>query len=117
MTGNLDVLFTSEETKKVELEFKGQKIELILKELSWSKKNQILSRCFTYQSDGSVSFNLDRYLKDALCEIIVNAPWGQTTSIFLTRVNPTFGAMLEKLVPKAFEENQVPDFFGKEQST
>jgi len=112
----LDKVYTGNENKEIELEFEGRKILIRVRELGWSEKNQILSQCFTYQTDGSVSFNFDRYFKLAISKIIVQAPWGETTNIFLNRIKPAFGALLEKLVPKAFEEVKANDFFAKGQN-
>lgn len=111
MTEELNI-FTSNADKEVVLTFEGKEIRIKVRELSWSEKNTILSQCFTYNSDSSVSFNLDKYMKLVLSRIIVSAPWGETNQIFLTKIKPAFGAMLEKLVPKAFEEGEVPDFFA-----
>lgn len=110
---SLENLFVSDEQKEVELRFQDQDFKIKIKSVSWSKKNQILSRCLSYSAAGDVQFNIDRYMKDMICEIIVSAPWGETNHIFLTRLKPEFGAILEKLVPRPFDEVQVNDFFGK----
>ena len=54
-------------------------------------------------------------MKESLSRMIVNAPWGKTDNIFFAQLNKDFGAMLEKMVPKAFEEAQMTDFFVKGQ--
>jgi len=107
----LDGIFAKSNIEVVEVEFKGVKISIEICPLSWSKKNQILGRCFTYATDGSISFNYDRYMKEALSELITKAPWGETNHIFLNKINAEFGAILEKLVPKAFDEVKNMDFF------
>ena len=112
---NINDIYISEELKTVELKYKTAEIALKVKQLSWSRKNQILSACFTYGADSRMKFNFDKYIKDMLCEMIVEAPWGQTTHIFLSKISPEFGSLLEKLVPKAFEEGATNDFFVKEQ--
>ncbi len=110
----IEKIFIEGESKEVELEYEGVEIKLKVKPITWSKRNQILSRCFTYNNDGTVQFNFDRYLKEMLSEMIVEAPWGETNNIFLSRIKPEFGAKLEKLVPRAFEEGKNLDFFVKE---
>jgi len=111
----LDKIYVSDTTKEIDLEFEGVKISIEIKPLSWSRKNQILSGCFTYGNDSQMKFNFDKYIKDMLCAMIVKAPWGETTHIFLSKIKPEFGAMLEKLVPRAFEEGVTGDFFVKGQ--
>jgi hypothetical protein len=110
---DLNKLFSEEGTKETVLNFEGEDLCIKIRPLSWSKKNQILSRCFSYSQSGEVAFNFDRYLKEMLCEMIVEAPWGETNHIFLTRIKPEFGAILEKLVPKAFQEIKEQNFFGE----
>jgi hypothetical protein len=111
---DINDIYISEGLKEIDLTYKTAEIKLKVKQLSWSKKNQILSACFTYGADSQMKFNFDKYIKDMLCEMIVEAPWGQTNHIFLSKISPEFGAMLEKLVPKAFEEGATNDFFVKE---
>jgi len=113
----IDVIFTTEEQKEVTLEFKGIKIPIVIRKLGWSEKNKILAKCFTYQQDGTISFEFDRYTREMLKRCVVKAPWGETNEIFLSRIDADFGAMLEKLVPRAFEEGKNTNFFDKEQST
>ena len=110
----MEEIFTSSAEREVKLEFEGKEIVLRVRNLSWSEKNQILSQCFVYQPSGNVQFNFDKYMKESLCKIIVNAPWGKTDHILLNRIKPEFGAKLEALVPKAFVEGATSDFFVKE---
>ena len=111
-----EVVFKGEETRDLSLEYRGVTIPIKIRDLSWSERNQILGKCFNYQTDGSASFDFDKYMKDSLSKMIVKAPWGETNSIFFTRITREFGAILERLVPRAFEEVQIPDFFENEQS-
>jgi len=117
--GELDSIFKSDAIREVTFEYKGTPVKVKLGEASWSEKNKILTKCFTYKNDGSVSFDLDRYVKDMIRKIVLGITVGSTAvpeinDIFFTRLNPEFGSLLEKLVPKAFEETTVPDFFGSE---
>jgi hypothetical protein len=114
---SLDVIFTKQEPKDVTLSYNGIEIKLKVRELSWTEKTKILSESFKYNDKG-MAFNFDYYMKTALSKIIVEAPWGKTDQIFFTKINSTFGALLETLVPKAFAEGQKPaDFFESEQSS
>ena len=110
----LDNVFVKEDVQKVPLEYQGKTIDISIRGISWSKKNQILTKCFTYDQSGQMKFDFDKYMKEMLVEIIVEAPWGKTDQIFLNKIKPDFGTLLEKLVPKAFEEMSNVDFFVKE---
>lgn len=111
---SLENIFVENEIKEEVLTYEGTELKIKIKPLSWSKKNQILSRCFTYANSGEVQFNYDRYIKEMLSEMIVEAPWGETNHIFLNKIKADFGGMLEKIVPKAFEEMKDKSFFGKD---
>jgi len=105
------VVLQTEEQKEIALEYKGVKIPIKVRDLSWSERNQILGKCFIYQTEGSISFDYDKYMKESLAKMIVQAPWGKTDSIFFAQLNKEFGSILEKIVPKAFDEAQISDFF------
>ena len=118
---NIDILFNAEEEREEKFQFKGHEIVVKVKELGWSEKNKILSKCFEYQTDGHISFAFDVYNREMLKKIISSisvdgspVPKVEIGDIFFTKLNVTFGSILEKLVPKAFEEVQINDFFGKE---
>jgi len=118
---NLNVIFNSGEEKEVKSEFKGQEVIIKVREISWSEKNKILSKCFTYSQDGTISFAFDTYNKEMLKKVLVSISVGgnvvpptEINDIFFSRISPAFGSILEKLVPKAFEEVQISDFFVKE---
>lgn len=78
--------------------------ELLLKvrDVPWSKRNQIISQALSWDSSGTTRFDGDLYIRECLKYMVVEAPWGQTTEIFLTQVDEELGKALEALVPKAF---------------
>jgi hypothetical protein len=116
MAADWEIMMKDEGPKEVVLEIKGTKIPIKVRDLSWSEKNQILSKAFTYMQDGNISFDFDKYNKMVLTKMIVEAPWGKTDMVFLTSLPRASGEMLEKLVPKAFDEMNAPDFLAKEQN-
>ena len=107
---DINTIYIESALKEIKLEYRGEEILIKVKPISWSKKNQILSDCFAL--DG-MKFNFDKYIKGMLGEMIAEAPWGETNQVFLNKINPEFGAILEKLVPKAFDEGLSVDFFDK----
>ena len=88
------------------IESTGDEIEVTIKELSWARRNRIISNCVTFDSSGKTAFDGVKYMNDCLKEIIVDAPWGKTTEAYLFSINAELGTALETLVPKAFGEEQ-----------
>ena len=84
------------------LSVEGEEFEVTIKPLTWSKKNQFLSKCLRWDSDGNTVFDGDAYVRLALQEMIVSAPWGKTSEVFLISIDDRLGSVLEKLVPQAF---------------
>ena len=89
------------------LSIDGAEFEITVKPLSWSARNQILSRSLKWDSSGGTSFDGDAYVRECLKEMIVDAPWGRTTESFLISIDHRLGAVLEDVVPKAFEDNDL----------
>jgi hypothetical protein len=117
---NLDLIFNSNDFRETEFDFKGSKVRVKTREITWSVKNKILGECFDYKTTGSAKFDFDSYnrkmLKAMIVEISVGGdaiPPSELNDVFYSRLNPAFGAALEKIVPKAFEEVNN-DFLGRE---
>jgi len=104
------------ERKTVVIEQTGDEFEVSVKTLSWSRRNQLVSRCLKVTNDGQSSFDGDKYIRECLKEIIVEAPWGPTTEAFLVSIDDRLGTALEKIVPNAFGDKwcQTPDEIKKE---
>ena len=96
-------LVSHEPERRVEnIEATGESFEVGLKALSWSKRNQLISKNMSWDNSGNTSFSADSYVRDCLKEMIVEAPWGRTTESLLLSFDDRLGAALEELVPKAF---------------
>ena len=89
-------------TEKKMLNLDGAEFSVVVKPLSWSKRNQILSKAMAWDSDGSTKFNGDIYVRECLKEMLVDAPWGKTNELFLISIDERLGNVLEELVPTAF---------------
>jgi len=83
----------------------GTSFEVTIKPISWSMRNQIISRSLRWDANGNTNFDGDAYARECLKEMIVDAPWGRTTESFLISIDSRLGTLLETLVPKAFDEN------------
>ena len=108
-TGPKKVTVTIEET--------GDEFELTVKQLPWARRNQLISKCVSWDGSGQTNFGGDTYVRECLKEMIVEAPWGRTTEAFLLSIDERLGTALEKLVPQAFsgdEGGPPPDETKKE---
>ena len=92
----------------------GDELEISVKQLSWSKRNQLMAKCMKFDSKGNTNFEADTYVRAYLRELIVEAPWGVTTESFLLSIDTRLGGALEKLVPSAFAEDNKVDEAKKE---
>lgn len=95
----------------------GDEFEVTVKQLSWSKRNQLISKCLNWSSTGMTSFDGDLYVRECLKEMIIEAPWGRTSEAFLLTIDERLGNALESIVPKAFgqdEDSPNPDIIKKE---
>ena len=95
----------------------GDEFEVTIKQLSWSKRNQLISKCLAWAANGTTSFDGDLYVRECLKEMIVEAPWGRTSEAFLLTIDERLGSALENIVPKAFgqdEDSPTPDAIKKE---
>ena len=92
------------QTRIIEIPGTEESFEVSVKVLSWSKRNQIISKNLHWDTTGNTSFSADGYVRDCLKEIIVEAPWGRTTVALLLSFDDRLGTALETLVPKAFGE-------------
>jgi hypothetical protein len=80
----------------------GDEFEIKIKQLAWTRRNQLVSKCLEWGKNGESSFNGDLYIRECLKEMVVEAPWGRTTEAFLISIDERLGTALEGLVPTAF---------------
>ena len=93
---------TTDEKVTVSIDGTGDTFEVTVKPMSWSKRNQLISRCLKFSSNGGTNFEADVYVRESLKEMIIDAPWGRTTEAFLISIDQRLGTALEILVPQAF---------------
>jgi len=105
---------TNIRTETVKIEGTDEEFTVKVKPLSWSKKNQLVSRYVKWSEDGVSSFDGDGYVRECLREMIVEAPWGKTTETFLISIDNRLGTALEQLVPSAFDNESIPEDKKKE---
>jgi hypothetical protein len=91
------------------LEVDGAEFTVTVRPLSWSKRNQILSRAMAWDTEGGAKFDGDSYVRESLKEMLVDAPWGKTTELFLLSIDERLGSALESIVPQAFGTGEMDD--------
>jgi len=91
------------------LSIEDAEFNVTVKPLSWSRRNQILSKAMAWDSDGGTKFDGDVYVRECLKEMIIDAPWGKTSELFLISIDERLGSVLEQLVPQAFGTNTLED--------
>ena len=105
---------TNIRTETVKIEGTDEEFTVKVKPLSWSKKNQLVSRYVKWSEDGVSSFDGDGYVRECLKEMIVESPWGKTSEAFLISIDNRLGTALEQLVPSAFDNESIPEDKKKE---
>jgi len=105
---------TNIRTETVKIEGTDEEFTVKVKPLSWSKKNQLVSRYVKWSEDGVSSFDGDGYVRECLKEMIIESPWGKTTETFLISIDNRLGSALESLVPSAFDNESIPEDKKKE---
>jgi len=91
------------------LEIDDTSFNVTIKPLSWSRRNQILSKAMAWDSDGGTKFDGDVYVRECLKEMVIDAPWGKTSELFLISIDERLGSVLEQLVPTAFGTNALEE--------
>ena len=110
------IIEKSPETRTLTIAETGETFEITVKELAWSKRNQLISKSLQFTSTGSTTFSADVYVRECLKEMIIGAPWGNTTESFLLQIDNRLGSALETLVPQAFDDlTGTVDIVKKEQ--
>ena len=79
------------------------KLQIWVRGIPRSIKNQIISQCLTWAEDGKTHFDTDQYRKGCLKYIITQAPWGETSETFLLQAGDELWDALDMLIPLAFE--------------
>ena len=93
----------------ITIEDTGDTFEITIKDLGWSKKLQLVSSCMIFEDSGRSRFDGNRYVKECLKEMIIDAPWGNTTEGFLMCIDSRLGLALENAVPNAFGDAKQED--------
>ena len=96
-------------TIPVVIEETGDTFDITVKQLSWSKRNKLISKSIEWTTDGDSRFEGDMFVRESLKEMIIDAPWGKTTEGFLMSIDSRLGLALENAVPNAFGDAKQED--------
>lgn len=104
---DLNEILVSKDVKDVTIEFKSKEYKFKLRDLSWSDKNRMLSKCVALQGK-NVVVDVDAYYRTALQEMIVEAPWPLNQTVtYLRQLGDRFGQTLQQFVPSPFTEEEL----------
>ena len=91
-------LFASEETKTLEIIFKGQKWVFTYKDLNWGDKNACVDQAQEWEN-GEFKFSVNKYYVKALSLMLVDTPIRPITETTLAKLDRRIGEQLVAIVP------------------
>ena len=96
------ILFASEETKTLEIIFKGQKWVFTYKDLTWGDKNTCVDQAQEW-NNGEFTFSVNTYYVKALSLMLVDTPIRPITETTLAKLDRRIGEQLVAIVPNPVE--------------
>ena len=96
------ILFASEETKTLEIIFKGQKWVFTYKDLTWGDKNTCVDQAQEW-NNGEFTFSVNTYYVKALSLMLVDTPIRPITETTLAKLDRRIGEQLIAIVPNPVE--------------
>ena len=96
------ILFASEETKTLEIIFKGQKWVFTYKDLTWGDKNACVDQAQEWDN-GEFKFSVNKYYVKALSLMLVDTPIRPITETTLAKLDRRIGEQLIAIVPNPVE--------------
>lgn len=106
-------LFASEETKTLEIIFKGQKWVFTYKDLNWGDKNACVDQAQEWDN-GEFKFSVNKYYVKALSLMLVDTPIRPITETTLAKLDRRIGEQLISIVPNPVETPQETEEIKKE---
>ena len=96
------ILYASEETKTLEIIFKGQKWVFTYKDLTWGDKNACVDQAQEWDN-GEFKFSVNKYYVKALSLMLVDTPIRPITETTLAKLDRRIGEQLIAIVPNPVE--------------
>lgn len=112
---DISKILVSGATEDFEIKYKDDVFKFRLRKLPWLQVTEILSKATSYTQEETAQVNMRLYYEEYLVAALVEAPWNLEESRFILRkLDPEFGDLLEKHVPKpGIAETEKISFFGK----
>ena len=107
------ILFASEETKTLEIIFKGQKWVFTYKDLTWGDKNTCVDQAQEW-NNGEFTFSVNTYYVKALSLMLVDTPIRPITETTLSKLDRRIGEQLIAIVPNPVESTEEVEELKKE---
>lgn len=95
---DISKLHVRSEPIEVVIKYMGDEYVFKVKDISWTRRNDIISKATTIDRDGKSHMDMDKYTRELLCEVLIEAPWGKTTHMELSKLNQAFGDALVNAV-------------------
>ena len=105
---NINEIFANMENKMINIEFNSKLWEFVVRDITWSEKNQIISKSANVDKNNKASSDVNRYNQLYLEKSIVKAPFEMTPTNIL-KLDADFGDLLiDKIVNrKDIEEEEM----------
>jgi len=88
--------------ERVTIDVAGEELELGIKKLGHVRKQKLISDCYVY-GQGTIGFDHEKYGREALKMVIMDAPWGPTNDIFLMSLDDSpLTEALQTVIPDPF---------------
>ena len=104
---NPSELFTSTETRSIEIEYNSKIWKFVVRDLTWNEKNQIISQSTGMRKSGkgsaTASFDVNKYNQLYLEKCVVESPFEMNRVNFL-KLNEKFGDLLISSIVEKGEE-------------
>ena len=99
---DLSDILAGDEVEEIKIEYKGNVYEFKIRELPWTKINNLISRCVQFEKKKVIP-DLGEFYLLYLESALVSAPWPlDQTRIYLKRLDRVFGRKLEEFLPNPF---------------
>ena len=97
---NIPNVFISDEIVEKEITYEDSTFKIKVKEIPWTKTNQIVAKCTSYSQNGQVGINLDQFYREYLVAAVMDSPWRAFTQQTMNRFTQAFGeTLVAALIP------------------
>lgn len=106
---NVNELFVNEQNENIDIEYNEKIWQFVVRDITWSEKNQIISKSANMGRNNEASFDVNKYNLLYLEKAVVKAPF-EMNKMNILKLSAEFGDLLiDKIVNRAeiIEENEA----------